>query len=88
MNQKKIEEQLLKIQHSIGIKVQSVSLPDKYIFYLIKTEEELLDWLRNKIYSQHSAFYQFNKKYSQNNEERSWDKNKMQNQRFLETTNK
>jgi hypothetical protein len=83
----KPEEQLLKFQHSIGIKVQSVALPNKDYFYAIKTEEQIMDWLRNKIHNQHSAYFQFSNKYSQNDEEKSWDKNKMQNQRFLETTN-
>jgi hypothetical protein len=46
-----------------------------------------MDWLQNTIHSQHSAYFQFSNKYSQNDEEKSWDKNKMQNQRFLETTN-
>ena len=83
----KPEEQLLKFQHSIGIKVQSVALPNKDQFYAIKTEEQVLDWLRNKIHNQHSAYFQFSNKYSEDDEEKSWDKNKMQNQRFLETTN-
>lgn len=81
----KPEEQLLKFQHSIGIKVQSVALPTKDQFYAIKTEEQVLDWLQNKIHNQHSAYFQYSNKYSQNDEEKSWDKNKMQNQRFLET---
>lgn len=84
----KAEEQLLKFQQSIGIKVQSVALPVKDQFYAIKTEEQVLDWLQNKIQSQHSAYYQLKNKYSQNDEELSWDKNKMQNQRFLETHNR
>lgn len=82
----KPEEQLLKFQHSIGIKVQSVALPTKDQFYAIKTEEQIMDWLRNKIHNQHSAYFQFSNKYSEDDEEKSWDKNKMQNQRFLETT--
>jgi hypothetical protein len=83
----KPKEQLLKFQHSIGIKVQSFALPIDDQFYAIKTEEQILDWLQNKIQSQHSAYFQLSNKYSQNDEEKSWDKNKMQNQRFLETTN-
>jgi hypothetical protein len=83
----KPEEQLLKFKHSIGIKVKSVSLPVKDQFYHIKTEEQILDWLQNKIHNQHSAYFQFGKKYSENDKEKNWDKNKMQNQRFLETTN-
>ena len=82
----KPEEQLLKFQHSIGIKVQSVALPTKDQFYAIKTEEQVMDWLQNKIHNQHSAYFQYNNKYSEDDEEKSWDKNKMQNQRFLETT--
>ena len=62
----KPEEQLLKFQHSIGIKVQSVALPNKDQFYAIKTEEQVLDWLRNKIHNQHSAYFQFSNKYSEN----------------------
>lgn len=83
----KPEEQLLKFQHSIGIKVQSVALPVNDQFYAIKTEEQIMDWLRNKIHNQYSAYFQFSNKYSEDDEEKSWDKNKMQNQRFLETTN-
>ena len=83
----KPEEQLLKFQHSIGIKVQSVALPVKDQFYAIKTEEQILNWLQNTIQSQHSAYFVFSNKYNENDEEKSWDKNKMQNQRFLETTN-
>ena len=83
----KPEEQLLKFQHSIGIKVQSVVLPNKDQFYAIKTEEQVLNWLQNKIHNQHSAYFVFSNKYSEDDEEKSWDKNKMQNQRFLETIN-
>ena len=83
----KPEEQLLKFQHSIGIKVQSVALQTKDQFYAIKTEEQIMDWLQNKIHNQHSAYFVFSNKYSEDDEEKSWDKNKMQNQRFLETTN-
>lgn len=82
----KPEKQLLKFQHSIGIKVQSVALPVKDQFYTIKTEEQVLNWLRNKIHNQHSAYFQFSNKYNENDEEKSWDKNKLQNQRFLETS--
>jgi hypothetical protein len=84
----KPEEQLVKSQNSCGIKVQSVVLPKNYNPYIFKIEPQVLDWLINKIYSQHSAYYKFSNKYSENNEQLSWNKNKMQNQRFLETTNR
>lgn len=79
------EEQSLKFQHSLEIKVKSVVLPEKHHPLILKTEAQVLHWLQNKIHNQHTAYYQLNNKYSQNNEQVSWDKNKNQNQRFLQT---
>ena len=82
------EENLLEIMN-VGhrIKVQSVALPIKHQLFTLKTEEQVLDWLQNKIHSQYSAFYQINKKYKEDAETVNWNNNKMQNQRFLETKN-
>jgi hypothetical protein len=82
------EKYLLKFQHSLEIRVQSVVLPYNHNPYVLKTEAQVLDWLRNNIHSQHSAFYQLNKKHSLNAEQVNWNNNKMQNQRYLETTHR
>lgn len=80
------EEQLLKIKNSFGIKVQSVVLPVKHQLFALKSEAQVLDWLQNKIHNNYSAFYQFNNKYNDDAEQVSWNNNKMQNQRYLNTS--
>ena len=88
-NQITPEDKLLSIMN-VGhrIKVQSVALPTKHQLFSLKTEEQVLDWLQNKIHSQYSAYYQINKKYIENYEQVSWNNNKTQNQRYLETSGK
>ena len=44
--------------------VQSVALPENYNLKL-KTETQVLDWLRNKIHSRHSATYVLCLKYEE-----------------------
>jgi hypothetical protein len=78
------EEEMLKIMDNHRIKVQSVVLPIQHQLYSLKTEEQVLNWLQNKIHSQYSAFYKINTKYNEDVERVSWNNNKMQNQRFSE----
>jgi hypothetical protein len=82
------EDELLKIMN-IGhrIQVQSVVLPIEHQLYALKTEKQFLNWMRNKIHSQHTAFYQINTKYKEDADQLSWNNNKTQNQRYLETSN-
>jgi hypothetical protein len=75
----------MNVGHSI--RVQSVALPNSNID-ILKTEEQVLDWLQNKIHSQYSAYYQINEKYNEDAEKTSWNNNKTQNQRYLETSGK
>ena len=81
------EEEMLKVMDSHRIKVQSVVLPTKHQLYSLKTEEQVLNWLQNKIHNINSAFYQINTKYTEDVERVNWNNNKMQNQRFLEIKN-
>lgn len=80
------EDQLLKAQHSFGIKVQSVALPVKHQLFALKSEAQVLDWLQNKAHNVHSAFFQFNNKYNDVDNKVNWSNNKIQNQRYLETS--
>ena len=82
------EEQLLKHQISFGIRVQSVALPKQHEIFTLKTEEEVMDWLQNKVQNVNTAFHKINSKYTGDTERVNWNNNKMQNQRFLETTNR
>jgi hypothetical protein len=78
---------LLKMMNTDNqIKVQSVALPLNHQLFSLKTEEQFLDWMQNKIHNVHSAFFDFNNKYKENAEQVSWNNNKMQNQRYLETS--
>jgi hypothetical protein len=81
------EEEMLKVMDSHRIKVQSVVLPTKHQLYSLKTEEQVLNWLQNKIHNINSAFHQINTKYTEDVERVNWNNNKMQNQRFLEIKN-
>lgn len=80
-----IEEQMVFLNNDLNIKVQSVALP-KGFQCLDKTEVEILDWMRNKIHSQHTAYYEITKKYEADTEQLSWNNNRTQNQRYLETS--
>jgi hypothetical protein len=82
------EEQLLKVQNSFRIKVQSVALPVKHQLFTLKSEAQVLDWLQNKIHNVHSAYYQFNNKYKECDQQVSWYNNKMQNQKYLKSSGK
>ncbi len=79
------EDALLNIMTQNGIKVQSVALPDNLQFFYLKSESQILDWMQNKIHSQHTAFYKIKTKYKDDNEQVSWCNNKIQNQRYLES---
>lgn len=59
------EEQLLKVKDSFRIKVQSVALPKGYKPFTTKTEEQVLDWLQNKVKSVHTANYILRLKYGE-----------------------
>ena len=59
------EKELLNHQSSLGIKVQSVSLPKEHQLFAIKSESEVLDWLRNKVKSIHTANYILTLKYGE-----------------------
>ena len=75
------------VENSCGIRVQSLALSSNNLG-VEKTEAEVLDWLQNKIHSQHSALYQMKCKYKEDAEQVSWNNNKTQNQRYLETSGK
>jgi hypothetical protein len=81
------EEQLLKHQRSFGVKVQSVVLPKEHELFTLKTEGQVMNWLKNKVHNVHTAYYSKNSKYDGENERLHWSNNKMLNQRFLETKN-
>ena len=57
------EKQMMSVKNSFGIKVQSVVLPNKHQLFALKSEEQVLDWLQNKIHSIHSANYKERLKY-------------------------
>lgn len=73
------------VENGFGIKVKSLALPSNNLG-VEKTEAEVLDWLQNKIHSQYSAYYQMQFKYKEDTEQVSWNNNKVQNQRYLETS--
>ena len=52
------------VENSFGIKVQSLALPSNNLG-IEKTESEVLDWLQNKIHSQHTANYVLRLKYEE-----------------------
>ena len=81
------EEQLLKHQRSFGIKVQSVSLPKQHELFTLKKEGQVINWMQNKIHNIHSAYYKIHNKFDVEDDRIHWSKNKIQNQRFLETKN-
>ena len=81
------EEQLLKHQRSFGIKVQSVALPKEHELFTLKTEGQVMNWLKNKVHNVHTAYYNETSKYDGESERLHWSNNKMLNQRFLETKN-
>ena len=81
------EEQLLKHKRSFGLKVQSVALPKEHELFTLKSENKVINWMQNKIYNIHTAFYKINSKYDNFEDKKHWRNNKIQNQRFLETKN-
>jgi len=81
------EAELLDYQSRLGIRVQSVALPNKRQLYTLKTEPKIMNWLQNKIHNINTAFHKINSKYTGDTERVNWNNNKMQNQRFLETKN-
>jgi hypothetical protein len=78
-------EKIFKMNEDAGIKVQSVCFPSNHNFFVEKNESEILDWLQNTIYSEHSALSQINQKYTGDSYLVSWNNNPMQNKRYLET---
>jgi len=76
---------IFKMKRDAGIKVQSVCFPKNYNFFVEKKESEILDWLQNKIHNKYSVSFQFNQKYTDDDELVKWNNNKMQNKRYLET---
>ena len=53
----KLEEQLVNFSNEfLGIKVMSVALPISYEPQQ-KTEEQVIDWLRNTVHSRYSSAY-------------------------------
>lgn len=58
------EDDLLKIMN-VGhrINVQSVALPKEHQLYALKTEEQFLNWMQNKIHNVNSANYILRLKY-------------------------
>jgi hypothetical protein len=60
-----LEEQLVLFSNKIlGVKVQSVALPNNFTNEP-KTEAQLLNWLRNKINNRHSSAYVLALKYGE-----------------------
>ena len=49
-----LKEKMVSMSNTeFGIKVQSVALPNNYN-PILKSETQVVDWLRNKLHSQHS----------------------------------
>jgi hypothetical protein len=60
-----LEEQLVLFSNNVlGVKVQSVALPNNFTNEP-KTEAQVLDWLRNKIHNLHSLAYVLTMKYDE-----------------------
>lgn len=60
-----LEEQIVLFSNKVlGLKVQSVALPDNFTNEL-KTEAQVLHWLRNKIHNRHSSAYVLALKYGE-----------------------
>ena len=81
------EEELINLQSSLGIRVQSVALPKGHQFFISKTEPQVMNWLQNKIHNVNTAFHKINSKYTGDTDRVNWNNNKMQNERFLATKN-
>jgi hypothetical protein len=79
------KERLIQIKKNNRINVQSVCFPITINPFVKGKESEILNWSQNKIHSQYSAFSQINRKYKDDADPISWNNNKMQNQRYLET---
>jgi hypothetical protein len=58
------EEMVYRSNKVFRINVQSVALPDNYV-PKVKSESEIINWLRNKIQSQHSSSYVLSLKYAE-----------------------
>lgn len=58
------EEMVCRNNMIFKIQAQSVVLPPNYKPQ-VKTENQVLDWLRNKIHSRHSATYVLSLKYEE-----------------------
>jgi hypothetical protein len=86
-NQFTPEEELINHQRCLGIQVQSVALPKEHQLFTLKTEQQVMNWLQNKVHNVNTAFHKINSKYTGDTERVNWNNNKMQNQRFLETKN-
>jgi hypothetical protein len=79
------EEQLLKHQRSFGLKVQSVALPIEHELFTLKTEGQVMYWMKNKLHNIHTAYNKIHNKYDEDCERVHWSKNKVLNNRFLES---
>jgi hypothetical protein len=86
-NQLTPENEILNHKSTLGIRVQSVALPREHELFTIKTEQQVMNWLENKVHNVNTAFHKINSKYTGDTERVNWNNNKMQNQRFLETKN-
>ena len=60
-----LEEQILLYSNNVfGIKIQSVALPPNYLPQP-KTEEQVMNWLRNRIQNNWSYAYSMSLKYAE-----------------------
>jgi hypothetical protein len=84
-NENTPEEQLLKYQKKISIRVQSVALPKEHELFSLKTEGQVMNWMENKINNVHTAYHRIESKFDAEYEKVHWSNNKMQNERFLQT---
>lgn len=81
-----IECQLLTHQEKMGVKVQSVAIPNGFDLG-IKGEKETLNWLGNIIHNQFYSSRVLFLKYNAEGVREDWQNNKATNRRFMETKN-
>lgn len=80
-----VEESLLKLTQSRGIKVKSVCLPLKFKAGVI-SEKKCLDWLSNTVHNEFYSSRVLFLKYNPEGAREDWQNNKATNRRYVETT--
>lgn len=81
-----VEFQLLSHQSKMGVRVQSVAVPNGFNLG-IKGEKDVLKWLSNTIQNEFYSSRVLFLKYNAEGEREDWQNNKATNRRFLETKN-